>query len=280
MKNLRRQSADAGRPVLKGVNTASGVCTRGNAIIGFLFVLTLLAFMAVPKSVNGQEPPSVLTQANAPGWITVLWEHTGEGVFWFEIHRQDPPYTENSFVFLAKSLNRTDSLIDKNLRANTIYKYRVCAVYAYSRSCTDWVSVRTLLPPPGGSSGSPPPPPARTPLTTPEITATQDQDPKHILLYWGDDPGWQKYEGDDAKRKHPQLNNIVVYQNGPLYSTLRVVYDARKFEGSIWYGNLISRISYTDTVRANTMYTYKVCFTSRDDETKCSNEIAARGRLV
>jgi hypothetical protein len=281
MKNLRHQSDDAGRPAVKRENKASGARMPRNIIIVFLFGLTLSAFGAVPESVNGQEAPSVVAYANAPGWITVLWEHTGIGVFWFEIHRQDPPYAVNSFFLVAKSANRTDSLIDKNLRADTIYKYRVCAVYSYSQSCTDWISVKTQSPPPAGSSGSPPP--ARAPLATPGITATQDQDPKHIVLDWSGDPGWSYYGTDWNARpeyKHPRLNNVVVSYGIPSNSRSSVsLYDAQKFT-PIWYGNLISLLSVTASVRANTVYTFKVCFTSRDDETKCSNEITSKGKPV
>ena len=56
---------------------------RQNTIFVFLFSLTLLAFGSVTESVNGQEAPRTLVQANAPGWITVSWEHTGEDVYYF-----------------------------------------------------------------------------------------------------------------------------------------------------------------------------------------------------
>jgi len=163
---------------------------RHSTIVVFLFGLTLLAFGAFPESVNGQEAPRTLIQANAPGWITVHWEHTGQDVYWFEVHRQDPPYTENSFVFLAKSVNRADSLTDKNLKADTTYKYRVCAVYASSWTCADWVSVRTLSPPPpssGGSSGGAPPPSARKPAPAPppKIIGSNDfNDDGHGDILW------------------------------------------------------------------------------------------------
>src|SRR5712691_6346602 len=187
---------------------------RHNIVLIFLFGLTLLAFGAVPESVNGQEPPRTLVQANSPGWITVSWEHTGQDVYWFEIHRQDPPYTENSYVLLAKSENRTDSLTDKNLKADTTYKYRVCAVYLSSWTCADWVSVKTLSPPPpppsGGSGGAPPAEvgapcagcaSGRTPpLRTPGLTATTDH-PLIITLHWGDGQAWY-------------LKNAQLYRSG------------------------------------------------------------------
>src|SRR5438105_15637957 len=101
---------------------------RHNTIMVFLFGLVLLAFGAVTESVNGQEPPRTLVQANSPGWITVSWEHTGEDVYYFVIERQDAPYTDNSVFLIARSENRTDSVTDKNLMADTLYKYHACAV--------------------------------------------------------------------------------------------------------------------------------------------------------
>jgi hypothetical protein len=257
---------------------------RHSTILVFLFSLTLLAFGSVPKSVNGQEAPSVRAGANAPGWITVYWEHTGQDVYYFVIERQDAPYTENSVFLIGQSNNRTDSLTDKNLKADTLYKYHVCAVYASSRTCSDWVSVRTLSS--GGSSGSAPPPPAHPPLATPEITATRDQDPKHILVDWSGDPGWYPYRpnGSDAypgEYKHLQLKQVVLYQGIPGTSKYTIpAYDSLKYPGADLYPGVISYLSRTFTVRANTVYTFKVCFTSISDETKCSREITASGKPV
>lgn len=234
---------------------------RHNTILVFFFSLTLLTFGSVTESVNGQEAPRTLVQANAPGWITVSWEHPGQDVYWFEIHRQDPPYTQDSYVVLAKSYNRTDSLTDKNLKANTVYKYRVCAVYLSSWKCADWVSVKTLTAPPssGGSSGGTPPPPAHPYLRTPELTATTDH-PLTITLHWGGDQAYQ-------------LKNAQLFRDG------QVVYDAQKLKES---GSGGFQPDYRDVVpRPNTKYTYKVCFTALYYiDTKCSNEITASGKPV
>src|SRR5207253_10703668 len=95
-------------------------------------------------------------------------------------------------------------------------------------------------------------------------------------VFHGDGTPWEK-----TTYKHPQLNNVVVYKGIPGTSKYTFpLYDARKEEGPISYGNLYSLLSLTTTVRANTVYTYKVCFTSRDDETKCSKEITASGKPV
>src|SRR5215470_5319447 len=88
-----------------------------------------------------QETPSIRAQANAPGWVTVCWEHTGQDVYYWVIERQSAPYRDDSVALVAQSQNRTDCVTDKGLQAGTLYKYHVCAVYAASRTCTDWVSV-------------------------------------------------------------------------------------------------------------------------------------------
>jgi hypothetical protein len=233
---------------------------RHNTIIVFLFGLSLLAFGAVAKSVNGQEAPSVRAGANAPGWITVYWEHTGVDVYYFVIERQDAPYTDNSVFLIAKSGNRTDSVTDKNLQANTLYKYHVCAVYADSRTCSDWVSVRTLTPPPspGGSSGSAPPP-KHQPIRAPDLTATTDH-PFIITLHWGSD---QVYE----------LKNVQLYRDG------EVVYDAKNKDARSPQSGAFTSDLRDSVPRANTKYKYKVCFISLYYiDTKCSEEITASGK--
>jgi hypothetical protein len=268
---------------------------RNKIIFVFLSSLTLLGFGAVPKSVNGQEAPYVLAQANSPGWITVSWEHTGEDVYYFTIERQDSPYP------IAQSYNRTDSVTDKNLKANTVYNYRVCAVYAYSQTCSPWVSVRTLPPPsssPGGSSGNPPPsspPPAPTPFAPPQLTATQDQDPNFILLDWSGTAGWHQFakwgNPPTPTYQNPQLKQVKLYRSSFNYTgsdrviegnlILEPIYDGLKYIGqSVNGGGLVSWLSLRAGISANTAYTFKICFTDINDETKCSKEIIATGKPV
>jgi hypothetical protein len=261
---------------------------RHKIIFAFLFSLILLAFASVTKPVNGQEPPRTLVQVNSPGWVTVSWEHTGEGVYWFEVHRQDPPYTENSYVPVAKSENRTDSVTDKNLKANTVYKYRVCAVYAYNWTCADWVSVRTLSAPTSSSgtpSGSAPPPPVQPPFATPQIRATRDQDPSWLLLDWSGDPGWQEYakwgNPPTPTYQHPQLKQVELYKDiagnskssKPFYDALGWIVQSENG------GGVVSLLSLRPSILRNTAYTFKVCFTT-NDERKCSKEITASGKPV
>jgi hypothetical protein len=261
---------------------------RHNIIFVFLFSLTLLAFASVTKPVNGQEAPRILVQANAPGWVTVSWEHTGEDVYYFVIERQNAPYTDNSVVLIAQSLNRTDSVTDKNLQANTLYKYHVCAVYgASSRTCSDWVSVRTLPAPTsssGGSSGSAPAA-ALPPLATPEIRATRNQDPKQLLLDWSGDPGWVLFTTTGDRQplyKNPQVKHVVVYGSGAgSPKSTGAIFDSLTYPGLIKFGGAVSLLWYTTAnFRPNTLFIFKVCFTSDKDETKCSKEIMASGKPV
>src|SRR6478672_708657 len=127
--------------------------TRLRGPIIFFCGLLLLA-IATEVTAQGQEQPIVGLRPNAPGWITVYWEHTGKDVYSFIIQRQDPPYSDNNIVTVGQSVNNTDSIIDKNLRADTTYNYRVCAIYAYNRACSGWQSARTLPLPPSSSGGS------------------------------------------------------------------------------------------------------------------------------
>jgi hypothetical protein len=242
-------------------------------ILFFLLGITFVAFGAAPPTALGQEAPSVRAYANAPGWITVNWEHSGEGVYWFEVHRLDAPYNENAFILLAKSYNRTDGLTDKNLKANTVYKYRVCAVYASSWTCSDWVSARTLAPPPssGGPSGGTSAPPKHG-LRTPNLSATSNA-PFSITLHWGSD-------SSDLYT----LGNVQLYRDG------QITYDAKKYggftadynDGGGMYDSATKQWT-GPPLRPNTEYVYRVCFIGFAEaagQTKCSISIAAIGKPI
>jgi hypothetical protein len=235
----------------------------------FFCGLALLALGSVATSAQAQEKPIISLRANAPGWITVYWEHTGKDVYYFVIERQDPPYSDNNILFVGKGYNNTDSLTDKNLRADTTYNYHVCAVYAYNRACSDWQSARTMPAPPpssGGSSGGKSSPPKHE-LRTPSLTATTNH-PLVIELHWG-------HDSSDLYT----LGNVQLYRDG------QVTFDGKKYGGFIPdyqdNGKLYdsARQEWTgQPLRANTEYTYKVCFigfSEAEGETKCSNEITA-----
>lgn len=241
----------------------------------FLCGLVLLALGSSATSVKGQEVPRVSTQANSPGWITVYWDHSGFNVDSFVIERQDPPYTEKSVLRIAFSGNPASNYIDKNLKPDTTYNYRVCAVLGDTRSCSGWVGAKTFPPPPPPSSGGSSRGTSSAPkhgLRTPNLTATTNN-PLTIMLHWGSDSSDLYTLGD-----------VQLYRDG------QVVYDSKKYGGFVADyqdgGKMYDKARNQWTgqpLRANTQYTYKVCFvgfSEADGETKCSNEITAMGQPV
>ena len=220
----------------------------------FFCGLVLLVLGSVAASAQAQEAPRIDLRANAPGWITVYWEHPGKDVYWFVIERQDAPYTDNNIAIVGQSYNNTDSLTDKNLRADTTYNYRVCAVYAYNRTCSDWKSARTLpsLPSGGSSGGGASPKPRPVPLDPPEFTASSPS-PATIDLQWSTN---QTY----------QLKNVQLFRDD------QIIYDAKN------YGGYTTAIS--NGVRLNTEYTYRLCLIGFDDQTTCSKDLIAMGKPV
>jgi hypothetical protein len=207
-------------------------------------------------SAEGGEAPRVVTSPNAPGWITVLWEHSGKGVYWFVVERQGPPYTESAILLVATLNDPTRQFTDMNLQAGTAYNHRVCAVYEFHRTCSQWARVSTL-PLPSSSSGSggdqPPPPPPPPPLSTPVLKVTSTS-AKNILLEWD-------YSYAD------RLTSMALYRDGAFI-----------FDGAI-PGNFTS--SHSDVVpRFNTEYTYKLCFSNPDEKDRCSDSVTAMGTPV
>ena len=200
------------------------------------------------------EAPRVGTSPNAPGWITVIWEHSGKGVYWFVVERQGPPYTESAILLVATLNDPTREFTDMNLQASTAYNHRVCAVYEFHRTCSQWARVSTLPPPPsssGSGGGKPPPPPP--PLSTPVLKATSNSG-KVIYLEWD-------YSYAD------RLTSMALYRDGQFI-----------FEGAI-PGNFTR--SHGDVVpRFNTEYTYKLCFSNPDEKDKCSDPVTEMGAPV
>ena len=131
----------------------------------FFFGMTLVALGYAPTSIRAQEAPSVFAQANAPGWITVNWEHTGRGASHYLVQRQEPPFT-------WVHNNHVGQRIDMGLNAGTTYKYRVCAVdSADKETCSPWISVTTMPPEsPGGLS--------------PPVITSQEATPDRIRISW------------------------------------------------------------------------------------------------
>ncbi len=238
----------------------------------FLFGITLLALTSALLPAFGDEPPSVQAYPNSPGWITVMWEHPGTDVYWFDVYRQNP---DKSTQFVVRSYNRTDNHTDKGLQPDTLYKYSVCAVYAYSQSCSDWVSAKTMPPPPPPPSNGTVQNAPQTPkhqLRTPNLTATSNA-PNFITLHWGSD-------SSDLYT----LGNVQLYRDG------RITYDSKKYGGFTADYNDGGRMYDSTTkqwtgqpLRPNTEYTYKVCFigfNEAEGQIICSREIVAMGQPI
>ncbi len=105
---------------------------------------------------SGEAPSSVSAFPNAPGMITVSWAHTGEGVHWYVIEQEDP------YTFWAADLGKRVWSVT-GLSPSHTYRYRICAVFDFDRSCSDWVSV-TTMPPVTPPPPQPPPEEAAPPL--------------------------------------------------------------------------------------------------------------------
>jgi hypothetical protein len=139
---------------------------RGAVVLVALGGLLLLAASPVAAE-EDEKPTNVVAFPNSPGMITLTWSHSGEDVFWFILEQEAP-----AAVLQVDQDKRTWSV--PNLEPSRTYRYRVCAVFAYSRKCSDedgvgFASVTTLPRPPsgGGSAGGAPPPPA-APQTVPK----------------------------------------------------------------------------------------------------------------
>lgn len=91
---------------------------------------------------TGEQPRDVAAFANAPGSVTITWQHSGEGINGFVLEQEDP------FAFTQADRDKRAWTI-VGLAADTTYRYRVCAVHDTQRNCSDengghWVSVTTL----------------------------------------------------------------------------------------------------------------------------------------
>ncbi|GAA3719013.1 hypothetical protein GCM10022204_43930 [Microlunatus aurantiacus] len=88
--------------------------------------------------------------------VTITWAHSGSDAFWFVIELESP-----GAAWIADADKRVWSVT--GLQAATTYRFRVCAVHAFDRSCSEWVSV-TTFPAPVTPTTPPPPPDAAKPL--------------------------------------------------------------------------------------------------------------------
>jgi Alpha-L-arabinofuranosidase B (ABFB) domain len=103
------------------------------------------------------EAPSVGSFPNAPGMVTITWDHSGDDVFWFHVELESPW----SFWFADRD-KRGWSV--SGLQPAHTYRFRVCAVYELEGSCSDWTTVTTLPPPAQETPVTTPPPPEASPL--------------------------------------------------------------------------------------------------------------------
>lgn len=111
-------------------------------------------FWGVPE----EAPSSVQSFANAPGMVTVVWEHDGEDAFWFVVEQEEP------YTFWVADLGKRVWTIT-GLQPGHTYRYRVCAVHLTSRSCSEFTAVSTFPAPPDPAPVVPPPPEASPPLS-------------------------------------------------------------------------------------------------------------------
>lgn len=218
-------------------------------------LISLLVAGSRTAAADGDEAPAtVIAIANAPGMVTLYWNHTGEGVYGFVVEQEVP--------FAARILDadkRIWSVV--GLEAGRTYHYRVCAVFDYNRVCSDWKPVTTPLPPPpppsssgssGGSSSG-----ARLPaaVATPKLRATV-VNAAQVNLDWDLPP-----------------SGSVALTHGTLYRDGTAIYEA------LQEGNFDA--DYTDVNRRqNTTYRYTFCFAGPAFGERCSAEVTVTTPLV
>lgn len=254
---------------MNSFTTKDELSSFANVRLSWATVVLIFTILASTVQTHAQEAPSVRSFPNAPGWITIIWEHSGTDVYSFVVERQSPPYEQQNIIGVAVLNGPTRQFTDMFLNASTAYNHRVCAVYDDHRTCSDWVRTSTLAPPPSGgsSAGTTSPSRPRYELRTPDLTATSNH-PLMITLHWGSD-----------SVDNYTLGNVQLYRDG------QITFDAKKYGGfTADYtdnGKMIDSGNVTgQALRPNTEYTYKVCFIGFGDaegQTKCSNEITAMG---
>lgn len=229
------------------MNRPSLIKTIGRlaAAIGILAGLLLFAGTAAADGPEG--PSNVVAFANAPGAITIAWDHPGDGVYWFVIEQESP------FGVVTPDRDKRAWTV-LGLEPNRTYRYLVCAVYEFHRECADQYAAATTHPappPPGRAPGGtpPPPPPSSTPTFTPELTASPAGGAQ-VNLKWNTPPA-----GSIA------LTAVPLYRDG------EAIYQA------LQPGNLDG--DHADIVRPNSTHRYMICFEGPAIGERCSKEIVA-----
>ncbi len=227
------------------------IAGRFAAVVGIVAGLFLMHGMhGGPVGAEGYEAPSVAAYPNSPGWITVVWQHSGVGTYWYNIERQD----RGDVVGRVNGVSGT--FTDTNLQPGTRYSYRVCAVYDVNQACSEWASAQTFSTSPPSGGGTPPPPAQPKDVT---LTATPRR-PAAITLAFTVEAGAES-----------TTDRFVVMRHNPLDTSLSsIIGDVRRPALKGYSG------SFTDTkVRPNTEYFYSACF-----QTVISNSFGLCSPLV
>ena len=116
--------------------------------------LRLLTFSAIAIGLalvpaRAAERPTVYVQPNAPGMITINYEHAGDdGVEYFRIERDGAE--------IKTAYTPEGQLVDSDLQPSTQYTYRVCAVYPDEEACSPDIPVITGPPEQAPANMDPP----------------------------------------------------------------------------------------------------------------------------
>jgi hypothetical protein len=226
------------------------------AVAGMLAGPSLLGGVTTAAA-DGQAPTVFAYPSGPPATqegITVRWEVQSPGVFWVTIHRESPPADWTSF-------NAVGTLTDTNLQRDREYRYRACAVYEFSQSCSDWVGARIPSPAPSSpppSQPSQPSQPPQPPRPAPKAL------PQPVL------------RAEGAGNTFPNYGIVRLTWTNPVDDAQRSL-----LTGMEWYQNGKVIYSGTDTtqrdapVLANSgPYRYQLCIKNAVDE-QCSEEVSA-----
>jgi hypothetical protein len=154
--------------------------------LAFFFGFAVLAFGYAPTKGYAQETPSISVQSNAPGWVTIVWEHSGKSASHFLVERQEPAYT---WVYETNVGKHTDM----GLKASTTYNYRVCAVDSADKAtCSPWIRVTTMAPE------------SSTILSIPVITR-QEATPDRISLSWSSTTSYGSFNVRWSEKGRPAV---------------------------------------------------------------------------
>lgn len=144
-------------------------CVSTSPLFTILLLLISLPAAVAQDLESPHMPPTVIAFGNAPGWITVAYNHASpDGVLWYVVERRGG----GSAVLFGSDGTWTDV----QLTPDTTYAYHVCAIYGSDDepACSGWVEARTL-PPPGSPADFDPP-----------IIRNIQVSPRAIQVTWGE----------------------------------------------------------------------------------------------